>query len=97
MSKYDSVTSIKLLLLAFEGFYFHAEFVGHDGVEEDAYDGGYGKTRQVDGTKGNVIVGSVFYSDGQNQYEGGNKHVARTLEVYFLLSFVVFRADERHK
>ena len=59
-TKTDSVS----LLLTFKGLYLHAQFVGHDGVEEDADDGGNGEARQMDGAHGDVVVGTVLHADG---------------------------------
>ena len=65
------------LVLAVEALYLHAELVGKDGVEEDAYESGEGKTGKGDGANLYATVGAILHADGHHQDESSHKHVAR--------------------
>ena len=54
----------------------NAQLIWHNSIEQDTYNSSNGQTGKMDGTKGDIIVGTILHTNGQHKDEGSHKHVA---------------------
>ena len=59
-----------------EGLHLHAQLIWHNSIEQDTYNSSNGQTGKMDGTKGDIIVGTIFHANGKYKDKGCHKHVA---------------------